>query len=351
MALGIDLGTFDSKVVELIESNDTVQVKTLGFRPIFSDISVYNAEKLNKSVWSNNIQQLCKEKKISIKKQKQIALSIPSSKTIFKHLVTLEMEEEELVGTLELEAKKQLSGSKSDVIIDYHIMGQSKTEIDKINVLLAATTRNEVHRVNGVSKQIGFKNVLFNSDPIALINCFLANYDVSEEGVDVVIHSGSSYTGILVVGKGQNIFFREIDKGNDAFIREVMSSRKLNYLEASGLVIENGVNYAPVNPQNDESTETQSIEMTDRSIINDLCDDIRKTLRYYLKNNGNTFYKRFFISGGMAHLKGYKEQIEDSLKISTENFNPFNKMAIDNLPDNFMQYSIATGLAIRGLIK
>ena len=176
MALGIDLGTFDSKVVELIESNDTVQVKTMGSRPIFSDISAYSTEKLNKSVWSNNIQQLCKEKKLSIKKQKQIALSIPSSKTIFKHLVTLEMEEEELVGTLELEAKKQLSGSKSDIIIDYQIMGQSKTEIDKINVLLAATTRNEVQRVNGISKQIGFKNVLFNSDPIALINCFLANY-------------------------------------------------------------------------------------------------------------------------------------------------------------------------------
>ena len=67
MALGIDLGSFDSKMVELIESNDTVQVKSLGTRPIFSDISGYSTEKLNKSVWSDNIQQLCKEKKLSIK--------------------------------------------------------------------------------------------------------------------------------------------------------------------------------------------------------------------------------------------------------------------------------------------
>ena len=88
-----------------------------------------------------------------------------------------------------------------------------------------------------------------------------------------------------------------------------------------------------------------------RNIINDLCDDIRKTLRYYLKNNGNTSFKRFYISGGMAHLKGYKEQIEDSLKISTENLNPFNKIEMGNLPENFMQYTIAAGLAIRGLIK
>ena len=84
MALGIDLGSFDSKMVELVESSDAVQAKTMGTRPIFSDISAYSTEKLNKSVWSNNIQQLCKEKKISIKKQKQVAFSIPSSKTIFK---------------------------------------------------------------------------------------------------------------------------------------------------------------------------------------------------------------------------------------------------------------------------
>ena len=350
MALGIDLGSFDSKIVELVESNDVVQVKSIGTRPIFSEISTYSIEKLNKSVWSNNIQQLCKENKLSIKKQKQVAFSIPSSKAIFKHLVTLEMDKEELVGTLELEAKKQLSGSKSDIIIDYHIMGQSKTEIDKINVLLAATTRNEVKRINGISKQIGFKNALFNSDPIAIMNCFLANYDLSEDGVDVIFHSGSSYTGILVVGRDQHLFFREIDKGNDDFIREVMSNKNLNYAEASGLVFENGVNYT-TNSQNIETTETTGIEMTDRNIINDLCDDIRKTLRYYLKNNGNTYYKKFYISGGMAHVKGFKEKIEDSLKITTENLNPFNNMKADNLPDNFMQYTIAAGLAIRGLIK
>ena len=73
MALGIDLGSFDSKMVELVESNDAIKVKALGTRPLFSDISAYSTEKLNKAVWSNNIQQLCKEKQLSIKKQKNVA--------------------------------------------------------------------------------------------------------------------------------------------------------------------------------------------------------------------------------------------------------------------------------------
>ncbi|SVD23254.1 uncharacterized protein METZ01_LOCUS376108, partial [marine metagenome] len=94
-------------------------------KPLFSDISNYNSEKLNKAVWSNNIQELCKENNLSIKKNKNVSFNIPPSKSILKHLVTLDMDKEELVGTLELEAKKQLPGATSDIIIDYHIMGQS----------------------------------------------------------------------------------------------------------------------------------------------------------------------------------------------------------------------------------
>ena len=53
----------------------------------------------------------------------------------------------------------------------------------------------------------------------------------------------------------------------------------------------------------------------------------------------------------MAKLIGLKEQIEDSLQISIEYLNPFNKIECKELPDNYMQYSIAAGLAIRGLVK
>ena len=64
MALGIDLGSFESKMVALVEYNDAVQVKAMGTRPLFSDISTYSTEKLNKAVWSNNIQELCKKEKM-----------------------------------------------------------------------------------------------------------------------------------------------------------------------------------------------------------------------------------------------------------------------------------------------
>ena len=63
-------------------------VKFLDNRALFPDISTFNTDKLTKSMWAANIQEVIKEKKFSIRKKKNITFGIPSSKSIFKHLTS-----------------------------------------------------------------------------------------------------------------------------------------------------------------------------------------------------------------------------------------------------------------------
>ena len=94
-----------------------------------------------------------------------------------------------------------------------------------------------------------------------------------------------------------------------------------------------------------------SLEIAEKTIVNNLIDDIRKSLRYYAKsNNGNANFKRLFISGGFAELEGLKEQIKDELRIESEILNPFNNISSDMRIENPSKYSVAVGLALRGLI-
>ena len=82
-----------------------------------------------------------------------------------------------------------------------------------------------------------------------------------------------------------------------------------------------------------------------------MIDDVRKSLRYYVKsNNGSSNFKRLFISGGFANLKGLKSMISDELRVETEVLNPFNKIECDVKIDNPAKYAIAVGLALRGLL-
>ena len=82
-----------------------------------------------------------------------------------------------------------------------------------------------------------------------------------------------------------------------------------------------------------------------------LIDEIRKTLRFYVKsNNGNANFKRLFLSGGFAEINGFKELVENELRIDTKILNPFNKIVSDVKIDSPSKYTVAVGLALRGLI-
>ena len=78
-------------------------------------------------------------------------------------------------------------------------------------------------------------------------------------------------------------------------------------------------------------------------------DEIRKTLRYYVKSNNQVFFNKLLISGGSATLPNLKEFIAENLKVKVELFNPFQKIKSDIQIDNPSQFAIAVGLAIRGL--
>ena len=350
MGLGIDIGSYNTKLVELIQKDNKTYLNKIGMHTLLPDDIPFDSNKLTVNMISSRIKELINSINIPANKNKNAVLGIPASNSIIKHIVTLEMDDEELSGTLELEAKKQLSGAKSDIIIDYHILGKHKTELDKINVLLLGTTQNEVKRLNTIAKQTGFKSSILNPDSLALLNCFLANYEQSPGSADVIIHSGFTNTGILIVGENESIFFREVKKGTDNFIREVMLEEKNDYLQTSKNIFEKGIYYS--NGKDDDSRKNEiNLETTKNSLYNELIDDIRKTLKYFQKNNPTIHYNNFFLSGGASQLKGFKELIEERLTIKTDYLNPFINIECNEIPENFMHYTIATGLACRSLIK
>ena len=122
---------------------------------------------------------------MKIKKTDTVVSSIAGSKVSIKPMTTLEMEESELVDTLNFEAKKHVPLDGSDPVVDYHILGQNPKEIDKIDMILVATTQKIIKAHNSIVKGCGLKNSIFDADPLALLNCYNYNYESLENNVDV----------------------------------------------------------------------------------------------------------------------------------------------------------------------
>ena len=68
-----------------------------------------------------------------------------------------------------------------------------------------------------------------------------------------------------------------------------------------------------------------------------------------MKNNNQSYFNTFYLSGGSSNLKGLSEFIASSLNVKIEVFDPLKNISNKNKTENICQYVQALGLALRGV--
>jgi len=359
MSLGLDIGKYSIKIVELEQNKDELKIKNIGEKNLFDDLNKFDHDKITNSQISACIQDLCNEMNIKPKKIKNLISSLSGKSIDVRQVTTLEMPDNELIVSLELEAKKHVPLDGTDAVIDYHLLGNHEEKLDQINLILTTTTKNKISEHAEILKNCGFKPGIFDADPIAMSNIYQYNHEIPEQGSDVLINIGNSSTTLIVWGSSSGFFTREIEISGHHITKEIMRKFGCSYIEAEKKKFTEGVNSLndiPAKNNTDEDNEevepsNSGIMIEERTIFNDFVEEIRKTLRFYMKNNNNSFFNTFYILGGSSKLPGLNEFIVDNLNVKVECLDPMKKISNDIKVDNQLKYSIALGLALRGLQK
>lgn len=346
MSFALDIGKFSIKLAVLEQVNDTVKIINLEKINIVEDLDTYDIDKLSKSQISASIQDLSSSLNIKSKKVKNLISSLSGSVVDTRQVSILDMPDNELLQALELEAKKHVPLDGTEAIIDYHHIGKDPNELDKINLLLTTTTKDKIKDHAEILKNSGFKPGIFDTDPIALCNLLKYSYDLPETGANVILDVGHSSTTLVVFGNNTTYFSREIEIAGNHISQSLVRNNKIRYSEAEQEKHKKGINVFDSDTDNNE----QSISVEKRTILNDLVDEIRKTLRFYMKSNSQAFFNQFYLSGGCSKMPGFDSFVSDSLNVKVEFLNPMNKIDYEKSLDNPSEYSIAIGLALRGLL-
>ena len=333
MILGVDFGFYSVKVA-IFDKN---KISAIGEKKIIEDFNRFDPDKIESSNWVSAFLDLCKELKVNFKKINSVVSSIGGKKISIKSITTLEVEEEELNNILSFEAKKIVPLDGSDPVIDYHILGQNNKEIDKIDIILVATTQKIIKAHNQIIKGCDLKNIIFDAGPIALLNCYKFNYSCPNDNVDVIINIGCLSTTIVVYGNNQELFNREISIGGHQINLEIMNLKEIDYKTAEQTKIKHGLS---VFDKNDESNDSGSIQIMQRNIFSELSD---KTLRHYMKSKTGVSYNKFYISGGSSYNIGLKDFLNTNLNVEFEVLNPFKKIDCSKNIKNISSYSVLIG--------
>lgn len=343
-SVGIDIGSHSVKVVHLKRLHEGFKLLNYEIRPTVPQGIEYIPSDLRPERFAPVLLEIFKTLHINPKKIQHLVSSVGGDNTSIKQIKTIFLPDEELESALFFEAKKHIPISGTDMVLDYQVLSvEEKT--NNMNILLGATSKELINEHTNVLLSAGLTANIVDIDSLAIANSFALN-TFAEDGVYVLLNLGAHRTNMVIWGPESKFFARDIPYGGYHFTRDIMRKRQMEWEEAERYKLEWGLLDAP------DSAEVRTLSMLDiseKSTEDAIIEEIRRSLRFYVKEAGNSDFRKVYIMGGTAKLRGLLEQIQEKVNIPTEVFMPFINV---EMPEKFMdkkdpQLALAIGLAMR----
>jgi type IV pilus assembly protein PilM len=250
-----------------------------------------------------------------------------------------EMEEQIMV-----EADQYIPYSLDEVNLDFEVQGVSRNNPDMLDVLLAASRRENIEdRVEALA-YAGLKAAIVDVEAFAMENAFTLLADQLPERVDsktvAIADIGATMTSLNILHEGKTIYTREQGFGGRQLTEEIQRRYGLSYEEA-GLAKRHGGlpdNYVP-----------DVLDPFKKAMLQ----QIARSLQFFVSSSANRGIDALILAGGCASIPGLEKLVERDLGIPSYIANPFINMALSNrvkpqsLSNDTPAMMIACGLALR----
>jgi type IV pilus assembly protein PilM len=318
-SVGLDIGNFSVKVVELSKQADKLMLKGVGY-------SAINPKEPNSLVAA--VQQAVKEAKLSTKK---VNASIFPEGVIVRYLLLPAMSQEELKKAMNFEVERYAPFSKEDVVSDFQIL---KEDSDKKNmkVLLVVAKKEFVEARTKIIEDAGLEPEVITIDSLVLKNSFELNYPDKKSLTVGLLNIGSKLTNINIVKDNASYFMRDVQIGADSIANLLKEKLEISAEEAEKVKKEFKIG--------DQET-FKIIE----PVLGNLLNEIYLSFDYYESEFG-LVVDEVFLSGGSVKLEWLKEFLKENLGREINILEPTKNLVINPSLDSQRLADISSALAI-----
>lgn len=279
-------------------------------------------------------------------KGKDAAVAISGSAVITKVIsLASTLSDAEMETQIQLEADQYIPYPLEEVNIDFDVIGPSSSSPDLVDVLLAASRRENVDDRVAALSIAGLNAEVVDVESYAMERaCSLVIGGRPGEAVQrtvAVADIGATTTTLHVLHEGTTVYTREQNFGGQQLIEEVQRRYGLPRDQALQQVVEGGL---------PESYVTEVLTPFKEA----LAQQIGRALQFFYSSSSFNRIDQILLSGGAASIRGVDELTEERLGVSTSVANPFAHMAMSpkiRLPElnrDAPALMIAVGLALRG---
>lgn len=333
---GLDIGSYNLKVVQLAKSGKEYKLIAFGSSPSTRKGLASEAD-TDLTALAGAIKKLHQEAKISTN---NVTAALPQDQVFTRTVNLPSLSEEELSSAIKWEAEQYVPIPLEEVTLAHQVVGQIKVDKQqKIQVLIVAAPKRLVDKTLKVLKTAGLNTVGLETEIVAMARSLVA----PDGEVALVVDLGAKATDMAVVEGGLVVFSRSIATAGEALTRAVATSLGLDPTQAEAYKKAYGVD-----PQKLEGKVREAIG----PILDVVVKEIEKTVEYYRSESKKTV-KRVILSGGTAGLPEAVSLMASKLSLEIQVGDSFTQIKIDELLKKQLAriqtplYAVAVGLAMK----
>lgn len=349
-AIGIDIGTSAVKIVQLKKNpNGMPELINYGYSPLppeaMADGSVSDPQTV-----AEVIKGIKKDRNLKLS---NIYASISGQNVIMRFTKLPIMKPEELEQTVKIEAEQYVPYSIDEVSITHAVLKEVDEDDEsggKFKILLVVAQKDLVNSYTDVIKNAAGKCEVVDVDTIAAINAlensFMQTADQVEGGeVVAIIDFGARTTSISVLKSGILEFTRNIPIAGNQITDGLQQALGQEFDQAESVKISEG------SVGDGSGSEVSEII---QGTVDELTSEIRRSFDYFKAQSREPMIHKIILSGGSANLSGFSTYLSNDLGVEVLMGNPLEGIAItvpdpDELYNNLQQFTVAIGLALRGV--
>ena len=340
--LGIDISSSVVKVLELNQKNGKYCVESYAVEPLPLN-SVIEGRIENTDEVASAVKRAVKR---ASSKAKEAAVAVSANAAITK-IVSFpsSLTERELEEQVMMEADNYIPYPLEEVRLDFEVIGTSASDVDAVDVLLAASRSENVDARTEVLEKAGLKPKLVDVEAYTIENTFsLITQQLPNQGQGLtvaVVDVGATVTTLHVLVDGKIVFTREQTFGGRMLTEDIERHYGMSYQEAGRAKKQNNL---------PDDYNAKVLEPFKRTMVM----TVTRGLQFFF--SASTQYQsidHIILAGGCASIQGIDVMIEEESGTSTSIANPFsdmvlgNKIKIQALSNDAPSMLIACGLAMR----
>jgi type IV pilus assembly protein PilM len=346
--IGVDIGTFSIKIVELSKQGNRKKLENYGEMQagFLYEKSFRTFEKSTLTVSNNDVVKAIRAiMSASGIKTNRATFSIPDFSTFFTTFTLPPMTDQEIPQAVEYEARQHIPLPLSEVTLDWQVVDRGKIrgkEIAPPSILLVAVPNEVVNQYQELATAARLELVAMEAEVFALARALSSKE--KESGAVVLIDLGARSTTVSIVDKGVLRLSHSFDTAGNDFTSLISKGLNLSYEEADKMKKDFGLLQ--------DSSGNAQVRTAILPLIDLIISETKKIIRNFYYNR-NKKIEKILLSGGSANMPGLKEYLAATTEKPVEIMDPFADIYYPPILETTLKrigsgYSIALGAALRG---